>query len=73
MTVKDAAQYAAVSPDTIYSACLLNELQHARVGGRRCIRLKAEHVDKWLNRYGCEGQESPSSVWTTAPDEEGEP
>src|SRR5713101_896871 len=51
LTVARAAEYASVSCDTIYDACLRNELQHARVGGRQAIRLKAEWVDAWLLRY----------------------
>jgi excisionase family DNA binding protein len=37
LNVAEAAEYAGVSRDTIYTAC-----EHARIGGRRAIRLKAE-------------------------------
>lgn len=50
LTVADAAERASVSKDTIYQACLREELQHVRVGGRRTIRLRAEWVDVWLER-----------------------
>jgi excisionase family DNA binding protein len=50
-TVGEAAEYADVSRDTIYTACERRELHHARIGGRRSIRLKAEWIDAWLERH----------------------
>lgn len=50
LTVDKAADYAAVSTDTIYFACGRGELRHVRVGGRRSIRLRAEWIDAWLER-----------------------
>jgi excisionase family DNA binding protein len=49
--VPQAAAYAGVSRDTIYTACARAELRHVRIGGRRAIRLKPEWVDEWLERY----------------------
>jgi excisionase family DNA binding protein len=51
MTVAEAAEYASVSRDTIYTACERAELRHARVGGRRSVRLKPEWLDEWLERW----------------------
>jgi excisionase family DNA binding protein len=51
MNVSEAAEYAGVSRDTIYTACERHELHHARVSGRRSIRLKPEWVDAWLERH----------------------
>jgi len=51
LTVFEAAQYAGVSRDTIYTACERREIRHARVGGRRAIRLKSEWIDGWLERH----------------------
>lgn len=38
------------SRDTIYTACERHEVHHARIGGRRSIRLKPEWIDPWLER-----------------------
>ena len=51
LTVAEGAAYAGVSRDTIYTACERRELQHARIGGRRAIRLKAAWIDGWLERH----------------------
>ena len=51
LTVIEAAEYSGLSRDTIYTACERRELRHARVGGRRTIRLKAEWIDAWLERH----------------------
>jgi len=50
-TVSEGAEYAGVSRDTIYTACERGELRHARIGGRRAIRLKPEWIDGWLERH----------------------
>jgi excisionase family DNA binding protein len=49
--VREAATYAGVSRDTVYTACARGELQHARIGGRRAIRLKADWMDTWVERH----------------------
>jgi len=46
-----SAEYTDVSRDTIYAACERRELHHARLGGRRSIRLKAEWIDALLERH----------------------
>jgi excisionase family DNA binding protein len=51
LTVAESAIYSGVSRDTIYTACERRELKHARIGGRRSIRIKAEWLDAWLERY----------------------
>ena len=51
LTVKEAADYASLSADTIYTACERGELRHARVSGRRTIRLRREWIDAWLERH----------------------
>ena len=51
LTVAEGAEYAGVSRDTIYTACERRELQHARISGRRSIRLKAQWIDAWLERH----------------------
>ena len=51
LNVAEAAEYAGVSRDTIYTACERREIHHARIGGRRAIRLKREWIDAWLERH----------------------
>jgi excisionase family DNA binding protein len=51
LTVQDAASYAAVSTDTIYTACERRELRHTKVSGRRAIRIKAGWIDEWLEQH----------------------
>ena len=51
LTVAEGAEYAGISRDTIYTACERGELRHARIGGRRSIRLKSEWIDAWLERH----------------------
>jgi excisionase family DNA binding protein len=53
LTVAQGAEYAGVSRDTIYTACERRELQHARLAGRRAIRLKTEWIDAWLEQHTC--------------------
>ena len=58
MTVAEGAEYAGVSRDTIYTACERREIRHARVGGRRAIRMKTEWIDEWLERHSRDSQPS---------------
>ena len=62
LTVAEDAEYSGVSRDTIYTACERGEIRHARIGGRRAIRLKPEWIDAWLERHAPGAQE-----WRTAP------
>jgi excisionase family DNA binding protein len=57
LTVAEGAAYAGVSRDTIYTACEHRELRHARVHGRRAIRLKPEWIDAWLERHALDAQD----------------
>jgi len=50
-TVSEGAEYAGVSRHTIYTAGSRAELRHARIGGRRSIRLKTEWIDAWLEQH----------------------
>jgi excisionase family DNA binding protein len=51
LTVAEAAEYCSASRDTIYTACERHELRHARMRGRRAIRVKSVWLDEWLERY----------------------
>jgi excisionase family DNA binding protein len=51
LTVAEGAEYSGVSRDTIYTACERGELRHARVCGRRAIRLKTPWIDAWLEQH----------------------
>ena len=47
--VPEGARYAGnLSVKTIWRACRDGKLRHARVGGRREIRLRREFIDQWL-------------------------
>ena len=50
LNVGEAAEYAGVCKDTIYTACERNELRHVRIGGRRCIRMRPIWLDEWYER-----------------------
>ena len=56
LNVTEAAEYAGVSRDTIYTACERRELRHARLSGRRSIRVKAAWIDEWLEQHACVAQ-----------------
>jgi len=43
--VSEAADYAGVSRDTIYTACERHELRSARLSGRRAIRIRPQWID----------------------------
>ena len=51
LNVGEGAEYAGVSRDTIDTACKRKELRHARLSGRRSIRLTPEWIDAWLERH----------------------
>ena len=63
LNVAEGAGYAGVSRDTIYTACERGELRHARIGGRRAIRLKPMWIDEWLERHS-RGAEAERAVDT---------
>ena len=65
LTVAEAAEYAGVSRDTIYTACERRELRHARLGGRRAIRLKRDWIDAWLEQHTCGAQPAARSDGST--------
>ena len=70
LTVAEGAEYSGVSRDTIYTACERRELRHARIGGRRAIRLKPEWIDAWLERHTRDAHDSritpPNAMQTPA-------
>ncbi len=70
LTVAEGAEYSGVSRDTIYTACERRELRHARIGGRRAIRLKPEWIDAWLERHTQDARDSritpPNAMQTPA-------
>jgi len=61
LNVVEAADYSSVSRDTIYTACERGELRHARIGGRRAIRIKPIWIDEWLERHARGAQECHTS------------
>jgi excisionase family DNA binding protein len=49
MRPAEAAARARVGVKVIYREVAAGRLRAARVGGRRELRLRAEHVDTWLD------------------------
>ena len=69
LTVAESAEYAGVSRDAICTACERGELHHARIGGRRSIRVKAQWINAGSNdTHGERNMHRPASTarWTTA-------
>ena len=67
LNVSEAAEYAGVSRDTIYTACERHELRSARVSGRRAIRIRPHWIDNWLEQHstdanGQRSAETPSGA-----------
>jgi len=55
LNVSEAAEYAGVSRDTIYTACERRELRSARLSGRRAIRIRPQWIDAWLEQHAVGG------------------
>jgi len=66
LSVGDAAIYAALSTDTIYTACERAELRHVKVGGRKAIRIRAAWINEWLEHHASGGVKN-EPVKLTAP------
>ena len=49
LTLRRAAMRAAVSEATIKREVRRGCIRAARVGGRRCLRFRAEWIDAWLD------------------------
>ena len=62
LTVAEGAESSGVSRDTIYTACERGELRHARIGGRRAIRMKPAWIDEWLERHARGAQERRTAL-----------
>ena len=67
LTVAEGAEYAGVSRDTIYAACERTELRHARLSGRRAIRLKSEWIDAWLEHHARGAENGRTAVYSSMP------
>jgi excisionase family DNA binding protein len=66
LKVTEAAEYAGVSRDTIYTACERHELRSARVSARRAIRIRPQWIDAWLEQHAVGGDAVRSKVATQA-------
>ena len=58
LTVSEAFFFNDTATTEIYTACERHEIRHARIGGRRAIRLKPEWIDAWLERHIRGGENS---------------
>ena len=57
LNVSEAAEYASLSRDTIYTACERGGLRHVHVNGRRKILLRPQWIDAWLERHASDVRE----------------
>jgi excisionase family DNA binding protein len=48
LKLAEAAARAKASPETLRRAIKAKQLRHARVSGRKSIRIRASWVDAWL-------------------------
>ena len=64
LNVVEAAEYAGVSRDTIYTACERGELRRVHDGGRRTILLRPQWIDAWLERDAPDVQGGRTGVGT---------
>jgi excisionase family DNA binding protein len=46
-----AARYLGVSAQFIYDACASKGLRHAKLAGRRNIRIRPEWLDTWMSQH----------------------
>lgn len=61
LNVSEAAEYAGVSRDTIYTACERRELRNARLSGRRAIRIRPQWIDAgWNNTPWAPRRDAPT-------------
>jgi excisionase family DNA binding protein len=50
LNLREAAGRAKVHPETLRTAVRRREIRHAKIGGRRSIRLRPSWVDEWIER-----------------------
>lgn len=48
LTAPEAAEYLRVGLNTFFAECRAKRIRHARVGGRKAIRVKREWLDEFL-------------------------
>jgi excisionase family DNA binding protein len=66
LNVSEAAEYAGVSRDTIYTACERHELRNARLSGRRAIRIRPQWIHAWLEQHAVGAETGRSDMTTQA-------
>jgi excisionase family DNA binding protein len=64
LNVSEAAEYAGVTRDTIYTACERHELRNARLSGRRAIRIRPQWIDAWLEQPAVGAETGRSATQT---------
>ena len=66
LNVSEAAEYAGVSRDTIYTACERHGLRNVRLNARRAIRIRPHWIDAWLEQHAVGGDAGRSNITTQA-------
>ena len=56
ITAAAAAETIGVAVEFIYDACATHGLKHARLRGRRSIRIKPEWLDEWMSQFVVENR-----------------
>lgn len=67
LNVTQAAEYAGVSPKTIYRAINARRLTHACIGQSKCYRIRREWLDTWIDECAVAAEPASSGFVITQP------
>ncbi|MGK2877860.1 MAG: helix-turn-helix domain-containing protein [Solirubrobacterales bacterium] len=67
LNVTQAAEYAGVSPKTIYRAINARRLTHSCIGESKCYRIRREWLDAWIDESAVAAEPASSGFVITQP------